>query len=75
MTLRLNENMYQRFKQLAGCYNRSISNFIENAALRFIEEYMDDFKDDEIISNKALIGSIQMGYEDSIEGNGKLIEL
>ncbi len=61
MTLRLNENMYQRFKQLAGCYNRSISNFIENAALRFIEdEYLDYYEDDEIISNKALIGSIQL---------------
>ena len=38
ITLRLQENKYQRFKQLAECDNRSISNFIENADLRFIEE-------------------------------------
>jgi len=51
ITLRLQENKYQRFKQLAECDNRSISNFIENAASRFIEEeeYLDDFENDEIL--------------------------
>ncbi|MDA7757800.1 hypothetical protein N8920_07855, partial [Opitutales bacterium] len=77
ITLRLKEDKYQRFRQLAKCVNRSISNFIENAALRFIEEeeYLDDFENDEILSNKDLIGSIQRGYEESVEGKGKLIEL
>ena len=53
ITLRLQENKYQKFKQLADSDNRSISNFIENAALRFIEEeeYLDDFENDEILSN------------------------
>jgi len=62
---------------LAKCNNHSISNFIENEALRFIEEnvYLDDFENDEILSNKELMGSIQRGYEESIEGKGKLIEL
>jgi len=77
ITLRLQENKYQRFKQLAECDNRSISNFIENAVLRFIEEeeYMGDFENEEILSNKELIGSIKRGYEEFIEGKGKLIEL
>ena len=77
ITLRLQENNYQRFKQLAKCDNRSISNFIENAALRFVEqeEYLDDFENDEILSNEELMSSIQRGYEESIEGKGKLIEL
>ena len=43
ITLRLQENKYQRFKQLAEYDNRSISNFIENAALRFIEEGSNGF--------------------------------
>jgi hypothetical protein len=62
---------------LAKCDNRSISNFIETAALRFIEEeeYLDDFENDEILSNKELMSSIQRGYEESIVGKGKLIEL
>ena len=69
--------MYQSFKQIADCDKRSISNFTENAALLFIEEeeYLDDFKNDEILSNKELMVSIQRGYEESIEGKGKLIEL
>jgi predicted transcriptional regulator len=46
ITLRLQDNKYQRFQQSAECDNRSISNFIENAVLRFIEEeeYLDDFE-------------------------------
>jgi len=61
---------------LAECDNRSISNFIENAALRFIEkeEYLDDFENEEILSNKELMGFIQQGYEESIEGKRKLVE-
>ena len=77
ITLRLQENKYQRFKQLAKCDNRSISNFIETEALRFIEEeeYLDDFENDEILSNKELMSSIQRGYMQSLEAKGKLIEL
>ena len=77
ITLRLQENNYQRFKQLAKCDNRSISNFTENAALRFIEEeeYLDDFENDEILFSKELMSSIERGYDESVEGKGKLIEL
>ena len=62
---------------MADWDNRSISNFIENAALRFIDEkeYLDDFENDEILSYVELIGSIQRGYEKSIEGREKLIVL
>ena len=77
ITLRLQDNKYQRFKQLAQCDNRSISNFTVNAAWRFTEEeeYLDDFENDEILSNQELMDSIQRGYEESIEGKGKLVEL
>ena len=70
ITLRLQENMYPRFKQLAECDNRSITNFIENAALRFIEkeEYLNDFENDEILSNKELMGSIQRGAKSPWKG-------
>ena len=77
ITLRLQEDKFLRFKQLAEYDNRSISNFIENVVLRFIEEdeYMDDFENDEILSNKDLMGSIQRGCEESVDGKGKLVEL
>ena len=69
--------MYQRFKQLAECDNRSISNFIENAALKFIEEeeYLYNFENDELLSNKELMDFTQRGYSESVEGKGKLVEL
>ena len=77
ITSRLQENKFQKFKQLAECDKQSISNFIENVDLRYIEEeeYLDDFKNEEIFSNKELIGSIKLGYEESIEGKETLIEL
>ena len=58
-------------------YNRSISNFIDIATLRFIEEeeYLDDFENEEILSNKELMGSIQRVCDEYIEGKGKLVEL
>ena len=61
---------------MAECDNRSISNFIENAAIRFIEEGedLDDFENEEILSNKELMGSIKKGYEETLDGKGKLIE-
>jgi len=70
ITLRLQEDKFQRFKQLAEYDNRSISNFIENVVLRFIEEdeYMDDFENDEILSNKELMGSIQRGAKSPWKG-------
>jgi len=45
--------------------------------LRFLEEeeYLDDYENDEILSNKALMSSIQRGYEEFIGVKGKLIEL
>ena len=73
----MEEDKYKEFKQFAECDNRSISDFIEKAASRFTKEemYLDNFENDEILSNKELMDSIQRGSEESIEGNGKLIEL
>ena len=38
VTLRLDDKVYERFKNLAADDNRPLSNYIETAALRFIEE-------------------------------------
>ena len=38
VTLRLNESVYKRFRDLAEDDNRPLSKLIETAALRFIEE-------------------------------------
>ncbi len=66
ITLRLDEKVYQRLRRLADRDNRPLSNFIETAALRYIEseQYVDEFEMDEIKSNKNLIQSLKRGLKD-----------
>ena len=44
VTLRLKDSVYQRFRTLAERDNRPLSNFIETATLRYLEqeEYADE---------------------------------
>ena len=67
ITLRLDDKIYQRFKGIAIQDNRPISNFIETAALRFIEEheYVDEFEMAEIKNNESLNRSIKSGLRDA----------
>jgi predicted DNA-binding protein len=67
VTLRLNEKVYNRFKALAECDNRPLSNFIETAVLRFVEEleYVDGFEMDELQNNKSLNSSTKNGLRDA----------
>jgi predicted transcriptional regulator len=67
VTLRLNDRLYKRFRDLAEDENRPLSNFIETAALRFIEEheYVDEFEMAEIKGNKSLNRSIKNGLRDA----------
>ncbi len=73
ITLRLDEKIYRKFRSLAKSDNRSLSNFIETAALRFVEgsEYADEFELNEIRSNKDLNRSIKRGVKDAKAGRGR----
>ena len=52
VTLRLDESVYGKLRNWAERDNRALSNFIETAALRFIEEHevVDEFEMAEIDS-------------------------
>jgi hypothetical protein len=67
VTLRLHDKLYRMFLALAKKDNRSLSNFIETAALRFIENsgFVDDFEMKEIQSNRSLNLSIKRGLQDA----------
>lgn len=67
VTLRLNDKVYKKFKNLAEQDNRPLSNFIETAALRFVEEheYVDVFEMAEIRNNVDLNRSIKSGIRDA----------
>jgi predicted DNA-binding protein len=75
ITLRLNEERYLRFRQLAEEDNRPLSNFIETAVLRYIEDqgYVDEFEMTEIRENIELNESLTRGIIDAEAGKGKFV--
>lgn len=75
VTLRLDEKVYRKFRGLAKNDNRPISNFIETAALRFVDsgEFVDEFEMAEIKSNTSLNRSIKRGLRDAKAGRGRFV--
>ena len=75
VTLRLDDNVYQLFRGMAVSDNRPLSNFIETAALRFVEEYeyVDEFEMAEINDNASLKRSIKSGIRDAKAGRGYFV--
>ena len=73
ITLRLDEKVYKRFKGMAIHDNRPISNFIETAALRFIQEheFVDEFEMAEIKNNTSLNRSLKSGLRDAKAKRGR----
>lgn len=76
ITLRLKDDKYYLFKKFAESENRPLSNFIETATKRFIEEQLeiDEFEMSEIEQNKELQESILRGIADTKEGKGKFVD-
>jgi len=75
VTLRLNDDSYAKFKAFAESDNRSLSNFIETSALRYISEneYIDEFEMAEIDNNQELQASLKRALKDAKNKKGKLI--
>ena len=76
ITLRLPENRYRLFKKLAEEENRALSNFIETATVRHIEEseYADSFEMEEIKNNRGLNDSLRKGHGDARLKKGRFVE-
>ena len=66
ITIRLPDERYELFKKFAEMDNRTISNFIETATSRYIEEikYVDEFEMAKINSNEDLQTSLNRGRTD-----------
>jgi predicted transcriptional regulator len=75
VTLRLDEAVYGKLRSWAQRDNRPLSNFIETATLRFIEEHevVDEFEMAEIEGNDALNKSIKRGLKDIKAGRGRFV--
>ena len=76
ITLRLDDKTYYTFKKLAHDENRSLSNFIETATKRYIEEieYADEFEMAEIRGNTELNKSLTRAYRDMKKMKGRFVE-
>ncbi len=76
VTLRLPNAHYRLFRKLAEEENRSLSNFIETATMRYIEdtELADPFEMAEIKENKDLNNSLKRAYKDARLGRGRFVE-
>ena len=75
ITLRLDEALYQRFQALAERDNRPLSNFIQTAAIRFVEseQFVDEFEMDEIRDSSELNRSIKRGLKDAKAKRGRFV--
>jgi len=75
ITLRLNDSLYQTFRALADRDNRPLSNFIETAALRYIEgnEMVDDFEMNEIHNNNQLNESLKRALKNVKDRKGRIV--
>jgi predicted transcriptional regulator len=73
VTLRLDESLYRRFQALAARDNRPMSNFIETAALRFLEseQFVDEFEMEEIRANQDLNKSLKRAFQDAKGKRGR----
>jgi len=76
ITLRLKDEIYDIFFQMAKAENRSISNLIETAALNKIREqqFIDDAEMAEILSNQDLLKRIKEGSNDARRLKGRFVE-
>ena len=76
ITLRLKEEIYNIFLEMAKAENRSISNLIETAALNKIREqqFIDDVEMAEILSNQDLLRRIKEGSNEAQSLKGRFVE-
>lgn len=67
VTLRIDDELYQRIKTHAVNDNRPIANFIETATKNYLEQidYVDEFEMEEIRSNRTLLQALDEGHRDA----------
>lgn len=75
ITLRLSDEVYRRFNNVANEERRSISNLIETLALKKLDEDMlvDDFEMKEIFSNTRLLEKLERGHSHAKMRKGRLV--
>lgn len=75
VTLRLDQESYERLKAAAMADRRSLGNLIQTAALRYLEEssLTDEAETEEILSNKALLKRLKAGHAAAKRRRGSFV--
>ncbi|MEN6461600.1 MAG: hypothetical protein ABFC94_09565 [Syntrophomonas sp.] len=75
ITLRIDENVYDLFKTAASAEKRTISNFIEYAALNYLTEetYVSDAEMHDILADQKLLQSLKNAKKDVKKGKYKVV--
>ena len=76
ITLRLKDEIYNIFFEMAKAENRSLSNLIETSALNNIREqqFVDDVEMAEISENQDLLKRIRKGSREAKAKKGRFVE-
>ena len=76
ITICLDDDKYELFQRFAQMDNRDISNFMETATSRYIEEisYVDEFEMMEINSNQELNDSLNNARNDIKNNRRRIVD-
>lgn len=75
VTLRIDNNVYRIFANMAKAAKRSLSNYIEVAALEYAKEavFADENEMNEILSNRSLIRRLRRGSRQAKAMKGRFV--
>ncbi len=75
VTLRIDDNIYEKIKEYSKIENRNLSNFIETAIINYIEqiELADDNEMRDILSNPELLKRLNDGSLDAAGKRGRFV--
>lgn len=76
ITLRLDEAIYEEFKEAAAAENRPLSNLIQTAALAKVREqqFVDDAEMAEILEDESLLRRLRAGSRDAAQRKGAFVD-
>ena len=75
VTIRMNDGTYKKLSEHAAAEKRSISNFIELAALQYAKEseFADTEEMNDILEDKPLIERMKQGMRDAKVRKGRFV--
>lgn len=76
ITIRIDDSVYDIFKKAADGERRTISNFVEFAALAYVtnEIHVTEQEMSEILSDAPLVGDLKKGLKDIRNGKYRLVD-